>query len=77
MLAKMVAEEGGANKYIHIKKKVIDGVIEMLKNQKNLKGNINNYNYILDFVSYIFSRTKYRSEDSNDQIGIISQIFVG
>lgn len=27
MLAKMVAEEGGANKYIHIKKKVIDGVI--------------------------------------------------
>lgn len=32
MLAKMVAEEGGANKYIHIKKKVIDGVIEMLKN---------------------------------------------
>jgi hypothetical protein len=35
----------------------------MLKSDNLIKINPNNYQYLLDFVSSVLSRTKYRSED--------------
>ena len=35
----------------------------MLKSEKLIKSCPNYYQYLLDFVSYVLSRTKYKSED--------------
>lgn len=48
----------------------------MLKSDNLIKSNPNNYQYLLDFVSSVLSRTKYRSEDQTQQITKISQRFV-
>lgn len=48
----------------------------MLKVDSNLRSNTNNYSSLLDFVSYVLARTKYKSDDSSEQIEKVCQRFV-
>lgn len=38
MLGKLVSEEGPVNKYVHIKKYIIEQIIQLLKSDELLKG---------------------------------------
>lgn len=60
----MLAEEGPANKYIEVKKRTIEIMLNMLRSEDLIKENTNQYHYLIDFVSYLLSRTKYRSDDN-------------
>ncbi len=76
MLAKLVSEQGSANNYLDLKKIIIDKFLDKLKSEDLIKLSPNNYIQLLEFPSYLLSRTKYRSDDSNQQIAKITQRFV-
>jgi len=72
----MISEEGETNKYILVKKQIVDGLIYKLKDESLLSGSPSNYNYALDFVAYVFSRNKYKSDDSVEMLASVTQRFV-
>lgn len=76
MLGKMISEEGLTNRFKPIKQAVMSGILGLLMSERNISANTENFEFLLDFVTYVFMRNKYKSEEGDEQITLISQPFV-
>ena len=46
-----------------------------MMDDKNIIANTENYDYLLDFISFVFMRNKYKSDEGVEQINEVSQPF--